>query len=99
MGREDAWALAEHDGADSTHFAGGITSAAWFQDTLYLSTAFDLYTLRGTTFSKYAFPDGGPKQRSFGGLTACEDALLSYGGEQALIFDGQSWKEVLSASG
>lgn len=96
IGREDQWRSLENKIDKNYSFAAGVTSGAWFEDRLYLSTAFDLYVLDGETFSKYKFPDGGHKQSSFGWVTACDEALLSYGSDQALIFDGETWTELVN---
>ena len=53
--------------------------------------------LDGEGFGKYQFPKGGHTQSSFGKITACEDALLSYGSYQALIFDGDQWTEIVNS--
>ena len=42
------------------------------------------------------FPEGGHKQSSFGWVTACDEALLSYGNYQALTFDGETWTEIVN---
>lgn len=96
MGREDQWKTLENKVDQSYSFAANVSSAAWFKGKLYMATPFDLYVLDGEDFSKYQFPENGHKQSSFGWVTACEEALLSYGNDQALIFDGQEWSEIIN---
>ena len=76
-----------------------IKEMAWFKDVLYLTTDDGLFTCtkdNGKYLVKpYVFPPDGAAQFSFGGVSACEEALLSYGHSQALIFDGEKWEHRL----
>ena len=75
-------------------------SSAWFKGRLYLSghNVTGLYILEGDEIKRYEFPEDGPKQYSFwGGVASSEDALVSYGEGQALVFDGEKWREIIGS--
>jgi len=94
VGREDNWETLEAKSGDyayATHF----NSSAWFQDKLYLATEMNLFVWDGKNFKAYEFPEDGPQQYSFKNVTASDEALLSYGHHQALVFDGTSWQEIV----
>ncbi len=95
IGRNNQWQLLDTK-INEYSFAADVMSAAWFQGKLYLGTPFDLYVLEGDQLSRYQFPKEGPRQSSFAHVASCEDALLSYGNDQALVFDGVQWKEIVN---
>ncbi len=96
IGRNDQWKSLGNEVDRSNSCAAGVSSAVWFQDKLYLATPFDLYVFDGKLFNKYKFPKNGHRQSSFGWVTACKESLLSYGSNQALVFDGENWTEIVS---
>lgn len=70
-------------------------SLAWFKDKVYIGVDSGLYTIDDKDeIKKYVFPENGPVQYSFREVTACDEALLSYGPNQAIMFDGEKWEYV-----
>lgn len=73
-----------------------IHSLAWFQGMIYIGVEYGLYTIdENGTVEEYQFPETGAHQYSFRNVASCDDALLSYGGNQALVFDGQQWEQIV----
>jgi hypothetical protein len=73
-----------------------IHSLAWFKGKVYIGVEYGLYTIdKEGKVEEYRFPDGGPQQYSFRNVTSCEEALLSYGTDQALVFDGTEWEHIV----
>ena len=75
---------------------GGSNSLAWFQGTVYIGSDLGLYTINEQSkIEQYKFPEIGFQQYSFRHVASCDEALLSYGLNQALIYDGQDWEEIV----
>jgi len=100
-GRYDSKTGKEHWKSIKTNISGTdtrINSLAWFKGKLYLGTDWALYSLdENEKFEKVIFPEGGFEQYSFANVASCDEALLSYGVKQALIFDGESWDEIVGS--
>lgn len=100
-GRYDSKTGKEHWKPIKTNISGTdtrINSLAWFKGKLYLGTDWALYSLdENEKFEKVIFPEGGFEQYSFANVASCDEALLSYGVKQALIFDGESWDEIVGS--
>lgn len=69
--------------------------AAWFNDTLWLASDYELGVFKEGEYKRYEFPKGGDAQYSFGGVCACPELLMAYGPAQVLVFDGEAWKEII----
>ncbi|MFK8031234.1 MAG: hypothetical protein AB8G18_13445 [Gammaproteobacteria bacterium] len=93
-GRGEDWE-AVNSARDDYVFAADINSMAWFNDQLFVATEMDLFYMKDNELTKYEFPHDGPQQHSFKNVTSCDSALLSYGQRQALVFDGQTWEEII----
>lgn len=78
---------------------GGTTnSLAWFQDKVYIGSDLGLYIINAKLkIEPYQFPEEGWHQYSFKHVASCDEALLSYGTDQALIFDGKEWEELVGS--
>lgn len=73
-----------------------IHSLAWFKGKVYVGVEGALFTINEKgKIEEYAFPEEGHHQYSFRNVTACDEALLSYGADQALIFDGKKWEQII----
>ena len=73
-----------------------IHALAWFKGKVYVGVEGGLYTIdEKGKIEKYVFPEDGFHQYSFRYVAACDEALLSYGGDQALIFDGKEWEQIM----
>jgi len=68
---------------------------AWFDGKVWLGSDYELGYLEDGQYHRYVFPEEGPAQFSFLSVDACPEMLLSYGPEQALLFDGTEWVEVI----
>jgi len=92
-GRGDHWENIEPEGGYI------FNSSAWFDGKLYLAGDMGgLHVLEGNKIKRYLFPKNGPQQYSFyGGVASSEDALVSYGADQALVFDGEKWEEIIGS--
>ena len=72
-----------------------IHSLAWFQGNIYIGSELGLYTIeKNGKIKKYSFPKGSWHQYSFRNVASCNEALLSYGHHQALLFDGKKWDQI-----
>lgn len=89
-GRENVWEIISKS-ENLLH----INDTTWFNDRLYLSDDYTLYRLENDEIKVFRFPQSGPQQHSFARVTSCEDALVAYGGSQALVFDGKICKEII----
>lgn len=67
---------------------------AWFQDTLYLSSSWGLYYFRNEVFWKVDFGEG-VHQYSFQHIKSNGDILVSFGPNQAIVYDGNSWRNII----
>jgi hypothetical protein len=90
-GRGDDWEIIEPDSGYVFY------SSAWFQGKLYLGGYISgLYILEGNKIERYKFTTPGRKQYSFnGGVASSEDALVLYGDQQVLVYDGKTWEEII----
>jgi len=88
-GRGDRWQEIPNSGGP------GYNSCAWFEGLLYLGCDYKLMVYDGSKLSRYQFPKDGPQQHSFKGVASSSDALVSFGPYQALLYDGQNWKEIV----
>ena len=78
---------------------GGATNTlAWFQDKVYIGSDLGIYTINSqSNIEQYQFSEKGWHQYSFKHVASCDEALLSYGTDQALIFDGKDWEEIVGS--
>ena len=84
----ESWVIIKGEG-------GTTNSLAWFQDKVYIGSDLGLYTINSQSeINQYQFPKDGWQQYSFKHVTSCKEALLSYGTDQALVFDGKEWDEI-----
>ncbi len=73
-----------------------IHSLAWFKGKVYIGVSYGLYTIdKDGKVEEYQFPEDGVHQYSFRNVTACDEALLSYGANQAVVFDGEKWEQII----
>lgn len=75
----------------------GFEDAAWFQGKLYLSNSWGLYVLENDVVSRVDFSDQGHNaQYSFKRVIADQGILISYGLNNAVMFDGQHWQAIIN---
>ena len=75
-----------------------VHSLAWFQDKVYIGVEEGLFSIDSQEkIKQYKFPKDGWHQYSFKNVASCEEALLSYGVHQALLFDGKEWEELVGS--
>lgn len=75
-----------------------IHSLAWFQDKVYIGVEEGLFSIDSKeNIKQYKFPENGWHQYSFQNVASCDEALLSYGVHQALLFDGKEWEELVGS--
>jgi len=75
-----------------------VHSLAWFQDKVYIGVEEGLYSIDSKeNIEQYKFSEDGWHQYSFKNVASCEEALLSYGVHQALLFDGKEWEELVGS--
>lgn len=75
-----------------------IHSLAWFQDKVYIGAEEGLFSIDSKeNIKQYKFPKDGWHQYSFQNVASCDEALLSYGVHQALLFDGKEWEELVGS--
>jgi len=65
-----------------------------FKGILYISTENGLYQYKDYIFWRVGF-DKGDIQTSFNWVTSNSEILVSYGPDQALVFDGNKWIQVI----
>lgn len=76
-----------------------VNSLAWFQGEVYIGSDDGLYVIKGKLkIQQYQFPENGWRQYSYKHVNSCGEALLSYGNDQALIFDGLQWEEIVGTA-
>lgn len=75
-----------------------VHSLAWFQEKVYIGTEEGLFSIDSKEkIKQYKFPEEGWHQYSFQNVASCDEALLSYGVHQALLFDGKNWEELVGS--
>jgi len=91
IGRDSKWKLIENKGGKI------FSSSAWFNGILYLSGDSGLHYIDGDMVKKYKFSKNSPSIYSFetGVVSSCKDRLLVCSTQQALIFDGKVWNEII----
>ena len=94
IGRDDEWEVVETDTGEYV-YATEINSMAWFDDKLWLATDMNLFTFEDNTVAPYDYPEHSAVQHSFKHVTASDTHLMAYGIYQALVFDGESWDEII----
>ena len=87
-GREETWEIFDIPFLE-------YKKAAWFNDTLWLASDYELGVFKDGEYKRYEFPKGGDAQYSFGGVCACPELLMAYGPAQVLVYDGEAWKEII----
>lgn len=75
----------------------GFEDAAWFKGKLYLSNSWGLYVLEEGTVKRIDFSNEGHNaQYSFKRVVAGHGILISYGLDNAVMFDGQQWQAIIN---
>lgn len=89
----ESWKLLQSDikALNGQPFEG----ATWFQSKLYVSTSYALYVLNDEELERMDFGDN--HQFSFQNVVSNKNLLLSYGPYDALTFDGDTWKTIISS--
>jgi hypothetical protein len=86
-GRDQTWEVIDPPGTPQD-----LWSLAWFNDRLYLSTFYALYTLDKNGLDPV---DTSPEQaKTFHRLSAADGVLWSIGAKDVLAFDGKSWTRI-----
>jgi len=87
--KTENWEILRGDG-------GTTNSLAWFKGRVFMGSDLGLFTINyESKITQYHFPEEGWHQYSFKHVVSCDDALLSYGTDQALIYDGKEWEEIV----
>ncbi|MCF7223508.1 hypothetical protein [Marilutibacter chinensis] len=86
-GRGDAWDIIDHQS-----MIDDIWDLAWYQDKLYLSTMYGLFTLDQDKLLPVDFGEDSPS--SCYHLSTSDGVLWSIGGKDIMAFDGNSWARI-----
>lgn len=77
--------------------SGKANSLAWFENHVYIGSDLGLYTIDSRSkIKKYQSAKSNWRQYSFKHVTSCKEALLVYGNDQAYVFDGTEWYEIIN---
>lgn len=86
-GRDDSWEVIDHQS-----MIDDIWDLAWYQDKLYLSTMYGLFTLDQDKLLAVDFGEDAPN--SCYHLSAADGVLWSIGGKDIMAFDGNNWTRI-----
>lgn len=86
-GRDQTW-----DAVNTQGLEDDIWSLAWFNDRLYLSTMYDVYTLEKNGLRELEMGTDWP--RSCHRLSAEDGVLWSIGAKDVMAFDGTAWSRI-----
>jgi hypothetical protein len=86
-GRDDSWEVIDHQS-----MIDDIWDLAWYQEKLYLSTMYGLFTLDQDKLLPVDFGEDSPN--SCYHLSAADGVLWSIGGKDIMAFDGNSWTRI-----
>ncbi len=91
VGRDDSWELLD------TPKGKIFGSSAYFKGVMYFSGTSGLHYLKDKKLKEYKFPKDGPTIYSYKGgcVASSKDALVACGTQQALVFDGEKWEEII----
>ena len=91
VGRDNQWRIIDAKGGNV------FGSSAWFDGVMYFSGSSGLHYIVNDKVVAYKFPKDEPLIYSFesGVVASSKDALVACGSQQALIFDGKVWKEII----
>ncbi len=75
----------------------GFEDATWFKGRLYLSNSWGLFVLENNEVTRVDFSGlGHDAQFSFQHVTSGHGVLLSYGPNNAVLFDGETWTALIN---
>lgn len=86
-GRDDSWEVIDH-----ASMIDDIWDLAWYQDKLYLSTMYGLFTLDQDKLLAVDFGEDSPD--SCYHLSTADGVLWSIGGKDIMAFDGNNWTRI-----
>lgn len=91
VGREDSWKLLDESGGKI------FGSSAYFNGVMYFSGDSGLHYLKDEKLKAYKFPKDSPSIYSYKGgcVASSKDTLLVCSEQEALVFDGVEWKEII----
>ncbi len=87
-GRKDKWKL-----LNTENMTDDIWDLEWFKEQLYVSTMHGLYRLEGDKLRKVDFGNDTPKTTYH--LSAIEEVMWSFGREDVMAYDGNTWKRMV----
>lgn len=91
---KETWKKISQDVASKDH---GFEDATWFNDKLYLSNSWGLFIMENEVVKRVDFTDQGKNaQTSFKNVTSGHGVLVSYGPHNAVLYDGEKWKSIIS---
>jgi hypothetical protein len=86
-GRDQAW-----DAVDTQGLGEDIWSLAWFNERLYFSTLYGVYTLEGNGVREVDM--GAAQPKTCHRLSAEDGVLWSIGAKDVMAFDGTAWSRI-----
>jgi len=87
QGRDDAWEVIDHES-----MIDDIWDLAWYQDTLYISSLYGLFTLQNGKL--HAVDCGEVHPDTFYHLSVADGVLWSIGAKNIVAFDGTTWTRI-----
>lgn len=88
-GREDKWELIEHN-----KIKDDIWGIEWFYGTIYVSTTYMIYQLKGDELETIDYKDGDIPGTCYH-LSAVDEVMWSIGPNDIIEFDGRKWLRIV----